>query len=147
MWAFQAPQWAELLSACSPSIADGTIQINEPSEMKIQASMRLVIWACATSLWGVSGVAQAITCKPSIPLSRPDSRYEAVLGSTPADSEVRDKVTGLVWQRCVVGIAWNGTTCTGTASSLTWVNALDAARTATASTAPNATAWRVPNHA
>lgn len=109
--------------------------------------MRHVVWGCATTLLVVSTTAQAITCKASIPLSRPDSRYEAVLGSTPTGSEVRDKVTGLVWQRCVMGMVWNGTTCTGTASSLTWVNALDAARTATASTVPNASAWRVPNHA
>ena len=99
-------------------------------------------------LLGLSGMAQA-TCNASIPLTRPDSRYEAVAGATPAGSEVRDKVTGLVWQRCVVGMVWNGTTCTGTASSLTWQNALDAARTATASTAATGStaAWRVPNHA
>lgn len=96
----------------------------------------------------VSTAAQAI-CNVNIPPTRPDSRYEAVAGATPAGSEVRDKVTGLVWQRCVVGMTWNGTTCTGTASSLTWQNALDAARTATASTAASgaAAAWRVPNHA
>jgi hypothetical protein len=87
------------------------------------------------------------TCNANIPLTQPDSRYEAVIGATPAGSEVRDKVTGLIWQRCVVGMVWGGSTCTGTASSLTWPNALDAARTATASTVPAATAWRVPNHA
>jgi hypothetical protein len=96
----------------------------------------------------VSTVAQAI-CNVNIPPTRPDSRYEALADATPAYSEVRDKVTGLVWQRCVVGMAWNATTCTGTPSSLTWQNALDAARTATASTAASggAAAWRVPNHA
>jgi hypothetical protein len=99
-------------------------------------------------LLGLSGVAQA-ACNPNIPLTRPDSRYEAVAGATPAGSEVRDKVTGLVWQRCVVGMAWNGTACTGTASNLTWQNALDAARTATASTATTGASatWRVSNHA
>lgn len=85
------------------------------------------------------------TCNANIPLTRPDSRYEVVAGATPAGSEVRDKVTGLVWQRCVVGMVWSGATCTGTASGMTWQNALDAARTATASTTLDATAWRVPN--
>lgn len=100
-------------------------------------------------LLGLSGVAQAITCNANIPLTRPNSRYEAVAGATPAGSEVRDKVTGLVWQRCVVGMAWNGTTCTGTVSYLPWQHALDVARTATASTAASggAAAWRVPNRA
>lgn len=104
------------------------------------------VWLLAAGLLAASGVAQA-TCNANIPLTRPDSRYEAVAGATPAGSEVRDKVTGLVWQRCVVGMVWSGTTCTGTASSLTWQDALGAARTATASTAPAATPWRVPSHA
>ncbi len=109
------------------------------------------IWLLAglaglTGLCAINGMAQQAVqkCNANIPLTRPDSRYELV---TPAGSEVRDKVTGLIWQRCVVGMSWNGTTCTGTASSLTWQNALDAARTASKSTVSAATAWRVPNHA
>lgn len=110
------------------------------------------------SVWCLSSLAQA-ACNANTTLTRPDSRYEALAGATPAGSEVRDKVTGLIWQRCVLGMVWNGTTCAGTASSLTWQNALEAARTATASTAPAAivaattsaapatTGWRVPNHA
>jgi hypothetical protein len=87
------------------------------------------------------------TCNASISLTRPDSRYKLVEGATPTGSEVRDNVTGLVWQRCLAGMTWDGTTCTGTASSLTWALALDVARTATASTATAATTWRMPNHA
>ncbi len=104
-----------------------------------------------TGLCAINGMAQAQSggqvCNVKIPLTRPDSRYELVNGTTPAGSEVRDKVTGLIWQRCVVGMSWNGTTCTGTARSLTWQNALDAARTASKGTVSAATAWRVPNHA
>ncbi len=97
-------------------------------------------------LFVASSAAQA-ACNANIPLTRPDSRYEAVAAATPPGSEVRDKVTGLVWQRCVVGMVWNGTTCTGTASALKWQAALDAARTTTASTAATgrAATWRAPN--
>lgn len=99
-------------------------------------------------LLGLSGVAQAAcTPNPNIKLTRPDSRYEAVANATPAGSEVRDMVTGLVWQRCLVGMTWDGTTCTGTASTMTWQDALETARTATASSAATGAAavWRVPN--
>lgn len=103
-------------------------------------------WLGVWTLMGAAcGVAQA-TCNASVSQTRPDSRYELLAGATPTGSEVRDKVTGLVWQRCVLGMAWSGTTCTGTASSLTWQNALDAARTATASTVAGAGTWRLPNH-
>jgi hypothetical protein len=110
-----------------------------------QQTRRVAVWGVLL-ITGMTQVAQA-TCNVKISLTRPDSRYEAVSGASPADSEVRDKVTGLIWQRCVVGMVWNGTTCTGTASNLTWQQALDAVRTANPSTVPAATAWRVPNHA
>jgi hypothetical protein len=105
------------------------------------------IWLLA-GLLALSGVAQA-ACNANMPITRPDSRYEAVAGATPVGSEVRDKATGLVWQRCVVGKVWNGTTCNGTASYLTWQQALDTVRTATASTAATGASatWRLPNHA
>lgn len=83
-------------------------------------------------------------CNTSMSLTRNDNRYEAV---TIDGSEVRDKVTGLVWQRCVIGKTWNGSSCMGAANSLTWIQALDAARTATISQAPAAFAWRLPSYA
>ncbi len=111
------------------------------------------VWLLAglTGLFAISSMAQAQSGgqvgNVKIPLTRPDSRYELVNGATPAGSEVRDKVTGLIWQRCVVGMTWDGATCTGTVSTLTWQNALDAVRTASKSTVSAATFWRVPNHA
>jgi hypothetical protein len=104
-------------------------------------------WLLA-GLFAISSMAQA-TCNANIPLTHPDSRYEAVAGATPTGSEVRDKVTGLIWQRCVQGMSWGGSTCTGTATatSHSWTAALELARAATPSTVPVATAWRVPSHA
>jgi len=92
-------------------------------------------------LLSLSGLAQA-ACNLNIPLTRSDLRYQEVADG----SEVKDTVTGLTWQRCVVGMSWDVTqkTCTGTASTLSWQDALEEARKA--STVPNASAWRVPNY-
>lgn len=50
--------------------------------------------------------------------------------------ELLDRSTGLVWQRCRVGMRWNGKACAGTASSLTWGEALSTG---------SGTGWRLPN--
>ena len=79
-------------------------------------------------------VAQA-ACFPDSPLTRPDSRYEAANAS---GSEVRDKETGLVWQRCIHGLQWNGSACTGAAAAQDW---------ATASKNAAEAKWRLPTQA
>lgn len=82
----------------------------------------------------VSSWVQAV-CFTDSPLTRPDSRYEAANAS---GSEVKDKETGLVWQRCVVGLQWNGSVCAGTATAQDWNTA-----TKTAAEAK----WRLPTQA
>lgn len=62
--------------------------------------------------------------KDSIYNSLPNERFE-ILGN---GSEVKDKVTGLIWQRCSIGKTWNGMTCTGTATTHTWQQALTVAK-------------------
>ena len=52
-------------------------------------------------------------------------------------SQVIDSTTGLTWQRCVAGMSWNGTTCTGTAATYTHEAALAYAKTQTG--------WKLPN--
>lgn len=54
-----------------------------------------------------------------------------------ANGTVTDSVTGLIWKKCVEGLS--GTTCTGTATPLTWSEALERA----ASDATFAD-WRLP---
>lgn len=84
-------------------------------------------------------------CNLSVPATQPDNRYEAVEGTSGA--EVRDKLTGIIWQRCVLGTVWNGKTCTGTPLGKTWAEAMHAAQTATPSRAVGASAWQLPNNA
>jgi hypothetical protein len=48
---------------------------------------------------------------------------------------VRHHRTDLEWQRCALGMDWNGTGCSGTAVELTWQEALNEARDG----------WRLPS--
>lgn len=86
----------------------------------MKKSIYLALSGCVVS------VAQAQICSPNIVRTAPDSRYELVVGS--GGSEVLDKKTGLVWQRCSLGQIWSGTTCTGTLSIHTWTDALAKAK-------------------
>ena len=88
-------------------------------------------------------VAQAV-CNANVAQTRPDNRYELIPGSNGA--EVRDKVTNLVWLRCVVGMAWSGTTCTGSPMALTWMQATEAVQNAPPSRESGTNQWRLPNH-
>jgi hypothetical protein len=83
-------------------------------------------------------------CNPSAPLTRPNTRYEAVPGTQ--ESEVLDKVTGLVWQRCPIGMKWTGQDCTGDAKGHTWLQALQAAAAAPPSTDAVLGTWRLPSN-
>jgi hypothetical protein len=51
-------------------------------------------WVCAA--WGVAA-------------AQPSGRYTYLAGG----AEVHDAATGLTWRRCVEGMVWTGTTCTG----------------------------------
>lgn len=56
--------------------------------------------------------------------------------------EVTDTQTGLIWQRCAVGMQWNQKTCTGTPQYFMWYEALPAAQDQARATGK---VWRVPN--
>jgi hypothetical protein len=83
-------------------------------------------------------LAKAQTCNPNIQKTKPDSQYELMNNGT----EVLDKKTGLIWQRCVLGMSWNGATCAGTATNHKWEDALAEAATVASTTG---VAWRLPN--
>jgi len=85
-----------------------------------------------------TSLALAQDCNPNIPLTKPDSRYTY----NPAGDEVTDSVTGLVWKRCVEGMNWNGSTCTGSFSTFSWEGALAQAASVAQTTG---LAWRMPN--
>jgi hypothetical protein len=86
----------------------------------------------------VLGQTAGQTCNPNIVKTKPDSQYELLNN----DTEVKDKKTGLIWQRCALGMSWNGTTCNGTVTTYNWENALAQAASVANSTG---VAWRLPN--
>jgi len=55
--------------------------------------------------------------------------------------EVQDKLSSLIWARCVVGQSWNGTNCVGAPKKLTWQEALVEAQTLNQGTDN----WRLPD--
>jgi hypothetical protein len=82
--------------------------------------------------------ARAVQCQHNIPPSNSDAVYQMHAGGT-----VTDNRTGLMWKRCSEGQAWNGSTCTGSASSFTWSAALALAEAASFAGFSD---WRLPNH-
>lgn len=70
-------------------------------------------------LIGLSSLtAYALSCDPS-PLairSAPDNRYTIISDGT----EVKDKRTGLIWQRCAIGKNFNGKECAGVSDVYSW---------------------------
>ncbi|CAK0766505.1 conserved hypothetical protein [Gammaproteobacteria bacterium] len=58
------------------------------------------------------------------------------------DGTVTHEPTGLMWAKCSVGQTSDGSSCTGSASSLTWIQALAAAKNLRLA---NHNDWRLPN--
>ncbi len=92
--------------------------------------MKIYAFILTISLVGISSVAVAQTCNSNVTRVVPDSRYELLLDG----SEVRDKRTGLIWQRCSLGQTWvkisntDEYTCSGNANNYIWAEALKAAK-------------------
>lgn len=72
------------------------------------------------------------------------NRFETLAQTN--DTEVIDQLTGLVWQRCVVGKVWNGTTCSGTATRIFWTEVPQLIATRPASVVSGAQPWRLPTY-
>jgi len=91
-----------------------------------------------------SGVAAEVVC----------SGYEnqAILASTPTahftdhgDGTVTHIPTGLTWMRCILGQSWDGTSCGGMESYLTWSEALAAIEQLNVTGYAGHNDWRLPN--
>jgi len=87
---------------------------------------------------GAAGASAVQTCKyDSIPATAPASRFIDLGNGT-----VMDWATGLQWKRCSEGQTWSGSTCTGTASTHSWQEALQLAEGASELGLSD---WRLPN--
>ena len=75
----------------------------------------------------------ASTCFSDLVETTPSSDFTALEGG----AVVRHEPTGLEWRRCVEGMSWTGTGCTGSANTETWQLALQHA--------DSVSGWRLPN--
>jgi len=95
---------------------------------------RIALVLTATLLFTASAYAQQV-CPSGNPRNAPDSRYHVQ-----ADGTVRDLQTSLIWQRCSQG--QTGSSCSGTASTHTWAQALVLASN---SSFAGQSDWRLPS--
>jgi len=70
-------------------------------------------------------------CRGGLDETTPSSEFTLLEGG----AVVRHDRTGLDWQRCVVGMEWDGAACSGRAVALTWQEALNEV----------GDGWRLPN--
>jgi len=88
-----------------------------------------------------SGQVMAQTCNTtSITAETPTADFIANGNGTTTHTK-----SGLMWKRCSEGQTWNGTTCTGVASTFTWNLALQQAQTVNTASFAGFSDWRVPN--
>lgn len=76
-------------------------------------------------------------CPPSIPATSPNSRFTLQHNGT-----VTDRVTGLIWMRCLLGQTWQKEGCQGKSVSIDLHTAVDRAKTASFA---NQRDWRLPD--
>jgi len=66
---------------------------------------------------------KAQTCKSSVPVSTPLSRFQINDNGT-----TTDRRTGLIWMRCSMGQSWNGKSCSGRPLKFNWLQAAEKAK-------------------
>jgi hypothetical protein len=96
----------------------------------MKARSTILLLALGTVILAMPSLAEQ-TCNPDIAFSKPSSRYELLAEGT----EVLDRATGQIWQRCSLGQTRDGAGCAGAAGTITWQEAL----------AQASGDWRLPN--
>lgn len=96
----------------------------------------ILLWVFLACLLPVSAAAQQ-KCRDSIRESTPDKDF--ILHD---EGTTTQKNTGLMWMRCALGMQWDGTSCSGTASAFTWAESL---RAAALQESAGYQDWRLPN--
>lgn len=106
--------------------------------LKYLMPFALIMLPVSQSAFSASGQ----ICKTeSIPAATPSSEFAA-----DGDGTALHKPTGLIWMRCALGQQWDGKTCIGTVSKLSWQQALQmAAEFNQAGGYAGHQDWRLPN--
>lgn len=95
--------------------------------MKFTQQFRRAFVILLLSAGSFSAFAQ--NCNDRVLPTSPNNRFELIEG------EAKDLKTGLIWQRCSVGMTWDGFACVGEVNFYTWEQALSHANGQ----------WRLPN--
>ena len=105
--------------------------------MSLQSNQYLKFCASVLlwSLWAFNAVAQ--TCISSIPSTTPEAEFEEL-----STVQIKHTRTGLIWMRCAIGQSWDGNSCEGDATQMTWQEALQLAQ---GYQVENTLGWRLPN--
>jgi Leucine-rich repeat (LRR) protein len=98
----------------------------------ILSSLALYMSLCFAGTGG-----HAVTCVSNFTPSNPDASY-----LDRGDGTVTHTPTGLTWKRCSEGQTWSGSNCIGSATTVTWSQALNMAN---ASRFVAQSDWRLPN--
>ena len=102
---------------------------------------KLSLVLLATFSLGFNCMLYAQTCKSYITDEWQDSRY-----TDHSNGTVSDNNTKLMWKKCSQGQTFSGGTCTGSAITMNWKEALVSAKTINdASDFATYKDWRVPN--
>lgn len=105
--------------------------------------LRLILFSSLAALLVSAPVFAQQACYNAIANNHPTSRYLVESNGT-----VVDKQTGLMWMQCSLGQSWDSSngTCTGTAKTYTWQQALQAVQQLDQSGGyAGYTDWRLPN--
>ena len=106
--------------------------------MKRITSFNWAPWLLYAALCASVSMAQALTCQSNLQQpSNPDEAY-----TNHGDGTVTHMPTGLMWKRCAEGQTWSGNTCTGSATTHAWAQALTLGNN---SSFAGHTDWRLPN--
>lgn len=93
----------------------------------------------ALLMGSVAAPVLAQDCNKNRPATAPMSRFKAGDDGTMIDSKPRQ-----IWLRCVVGMEWDGSTCTGQSHTYTWNDALEVVNEFNAKKVGGRSNWRLP---
>jgi hypothetical protein len=104
--------------------------------MRIAIKVSIIV-LCETLLV-TSALAQTCETK-TIQESTPTSRFTFDTSGLVTDNE-----TGITWMRCALGQKWDGATCSGTANTYDWQNAMNEVKKLNSSNFGGHSDWRLP---
>jgi hypothetical protein len=128
-----------LSASCSPAVSSYTWTGGTCAG---QTGPTCTVSPTETTSYSITGSNAAGTRGPVYTTVRVIATSSVLPYTNNGDGTVTDPRTGLTWMRCALGQTWTGSSCSGTASTYTWTQAV--ALTGTLNIAGKSD-WRLPN--